>query len=142
MSLIADGRTALKAMLDHGETFQGIADREWSSAAIRLAKKQLTAARQDRANVVSVKNTLGDDMFERALDALSAYHVKILAKRVDPTVAGEAIESASMARQHIRTVMSPDWQIREPVAENVEPSEPTKPKGNPYIGRKAFRTGR
>ncbi|MEM6666810.1 MAG: hypothetical protein AAF638_10445 [Pseudomonadota bacterium] len=144
MSLIGDGRTAIRAMLDEANAFAGIPDRDWSSAAIRLAKKQLTAARQTRDDIVSVKTALGDDMFERALDALTAYHVKLLAKRVDPTVDSDTIETASMARTHIRTVLTPDWVQPADLGDSPdeEQVEPEKPKSNPYIGRKAFRTGR
>lgn len=146
MSLIGDGRTAIRAMLDHKEAFSGIPDRDWSSAAVRLAKKQMTAARQARTDILLVKDALGEDMFERALDALTAYHVKLLARRVDPAVDSDTIETAAMARQHIRLVLSDSWIVPdiEPEATGAEPADPVeeKPKSNPYIGRKAFRTGR
>lgn len=144
MSLIGDGPSALRAMLDHQDRFAGIPDRDWSSAAVRLAKKQMTAARQARKDILLVKEALGDDMFERALDALTAYHVKLLAKRVDPNVDSDTIETASMSRQHIRKVLQDDWVQPDAGEDAPEPDAPAeeKPKSNPYIGRKAFRTGR
>lgn len=155
MSLVVDGRAAFRAMLDAETTFRGIRPRDWSSAAVKLAKRALFAGGQDRSDILAIKIALGDDIFEKALDSLSAHHMKQLARRVDPGLDPELVNTGSTALQHIRAVLSPDWApaplqsetagMAEPTERPETPSEPAAPeekKPNPYIGRKAFRMGR
>ena len=97
MSLTLDGRAALKAMLDAEMVFSGIAARDWSSAAVKLAKRQINAGRQTRDDILAIRGVLGDDVFEKALDGLSAHHMKLLAKRVDPAAHPDALKTSAMA---------------------------------------------
>lgn len=152
MSLTLDGRAAFKAMLDAETTFRGIRPRDWSSAAVKLAKRALFAGGQDRSDILAIKSELGDDIFEKALDSLSAHHMKQLARRVDPGVDAEAIATGSSALAHIRAVLQPGWQPAAAARTEPAPAEagtdaapadaPVEKKSNPYIGRKAFRMGR
>lgn len=143
MSLTVDGRSVLEIIVNTPEVFSGIPARDWSSAAIKLAKRQVNAGKQTREDILRLRETLGDDVFAKTLDALSAHHMKLLAKRIDPDVDPDEIKTGSMALMHIRTVLKADWNAPAPAGE-VEPETvgEDKPKSNPYIGRKAFRTGR
>ena len=145
MSPTVDGRAALIAIARAPDRFDRIKDRDWAGVAIKFTRKQLTAAGQTRADIREIRSVLGDDIFEKSLDALSALHAKQLAKRIDPTVDPEAIKTASMALAHVRCVLSEDWQgtsdAPAPKAPDTD-KRPTTSKANPYIGRKAFRTGR
>ena len=148
MSLTVDGRAALISMASAPERFDRIKDRDWSSVAVKFARKQLTAAGQSRSDLIDIRMILGDDIFGKSLDALSAMHTKQLAKRIDPDVEPDAIKTGSMALVHIRRVLADDWTGSTPSTDIPEPASPqpeepaTPPKANPYIGRKAFRTGR
>ncbi|MCI4646411.1 MAG: hypothetical protein MRY64_16640 [Hyphomonadaceae bacterium] len=143
MSLTVDGRAVLETIVNTPDVFSGIPARDWSSAAIKLAKKQVNAGKQTREDILRLRNTLGEDVFAKTLDALSAHHMKMLARRVDPDVDADEIKTASMALTHIRTVLSSDWKAPEPEGSSEpENAEAQAPKANPYIGRKAFRTGR
>jgi len=141
MSLTVDGRRALQIMVSSPDVFRSIKPDQWSSAAINLAKKQLTAGKQTRDDILRIRETLGRDMFEKTLDALKPMHLQQLARRVDKSVSPAEIRNGPLALRHIRKVLSDDWQqqpgdVKEPEAVS------DAPKSNPYIGRKAFRTGR
>ena len=83
MALIPDGRAALSAILAHETQFPRVKDSDLSAAAIKLARKQIIAAGLTRDDLLQLKATLGDDMFEKTLDSLTPYHVKLLARRLD-----------------------------------------------------------
>ena len=145
MSLTVDGRAALIAIARAPDRFDRIKDRDWAGAAIKFTRKQLTAAGQTRNDIREIRSVLGDDIFEKSLDALSALHAKQLAKRIDPTVDPDTIKTGSMALAHVRRVLSEDWPASSETPETEVPNTddpPAAPKANPYIGRKAFRTGR
>ena len=145
MSLTVDGRAALIAIARAPDRFDRIKDRDWAGAAIKFTRKQLTAAGQTRSDICEIRSVLGDDIFEKSLDALSALHAKQLAKRIDPTVDPDTIKTGSMALTHVRRVLSEDWQSApdDLTVQTPDAEEPVaRPKPNPYIGRKAFRTGR
>lgn len=152
MSLTLDGRAAFKAMLDAETVFRGIRPRDWSSAAVKLAKRALFAGGQDRNDILAIRSALGEDIFEKALDSLSAHHMKQLARRVDPGVDAETIATGASALAHIRAVLKPDWHPAiasqpedapaEIAADAAPEDKPAEKKSNPYIGRKAFRMGR
>ncbi|MEE9380738.1 MAG: hypothetical protein V3V03_04970 [Hyphomonadaceae bacterium] len=137
MSLIADGRSALSAMLAQPDLFPRISAADYSAAALKLAKKQIIAGGLSRTDQLALKTALGDDIYEKTLDALTAYQIKLLAKRLDPSATPEALASGSMALDHVRAVLS--GQPASPAAPTDTP--PPKAK-NKYIGRKSFRTGR
>jgi len=141
MSLMIDGRRALETMVNAPEVFRSIKPEQWSSTAINLAKKQLIAGKQTRDDILKIRETLSPDVFEKTLDALKPMHLKQLARRVDRTVTIEQIRTGKLALEHIRTVLADSWQVPEPEESEPAPTAET-PKSNPYIGRKAFRTGR
>ncbi len=141
MALIPDGRTALSAILAHESLFPRVKDSDLSGAAIKLARKQIVAAGLTRDDLLKLKETLGEDMFEKTLDSLTPYHVKLLARRLDKTAAEIEVNTGSSALSHVRKVLSGDAEpnaAAEPAASAEEPA----PAKNKYLGRKAFRTGR
>ena len=137
MSLIADGRSALNAMLAQPGLFPRISPADYSAAALKLAKKQIIAGGLGHADQLALKTALGEDIYEKTLDSLTAYQIKLLAKRLDPSATPEALASGAMALDHVRAVLS--GQAVTPAAQ-TDTTAP-KPK-NKYIGRKSFRTGR
>lgn len=145
MSLIANGRAAILAMAGNEALFDRIPQRDWAAAAVRLARKQLISAGQTRESLREMRRTLGEDMFEKALDGLSAHHAKLLARRIDPASGEEALRTGATALAHIREVLRDDFapQIVDHPAPGTEDPSPDPPApANPYLGRKAFRTGR
>ncbi len=139
MALIPDGRAALSAILAHQPLFPRVKDSDLSAAAIKLARKQIIAAGLSRDDLLALKDTLGADMFEKTLDSLTPYHVKLLARRLDKTAAEIEVNTGSSALSHVRKVLAGDVM---PGAAPTAPPETPAPAKNKYLGRKAFRTGR
>lgn len=147
MALIPDGRAALSAILAHETLFPRVKDSDLSAAAIKLARKQIIAAGLSRDDLLKLKDTLGADMFEKTLDSLTPYHVKLLARRLDKTAAEIEVNTGSSALSHVRKVLAgeatPSAEPVEAAAETADAlNEPPAPAKNKYLGRKAFRTGR
>ena len=146
MSLIVDGQAAMRAMLDAPDRFVRIKDRDWANAAIKLARKQLVAGRQDHGDLVALREALGADIFEKTLDTLTAHQAKQLAARIDPDHRQGDFATGASALDHIRIrlaepVAASKTQPDRDAANGAGPRDaPRKP--NPYLGRKAFRTGR
>ena len=141
MALTPDGRAALKAILAHEDLFPRVKDADLSAAAIKLARKQLIAAGLTRDDLLTLKATLGPDMFEKSLDSLTPHHVKLLARRLDRNAPEIEVNTGSSALAYVRQILAGET--------SDAPSEPTAdaapdeaPKKNKYLGRKAFRTGR
>ncbi len=143
MSLIPDGRAALTAILENPDLFSRVKPADLSGAAVKLAKKQMTAAGQDVAVLQSLKTALGADVFDKTLDALSPHHIKQLARRLDKEAPEIQVNTGSSALAHVRKLLAGTVSIStpEPSAETARPETDT-PKKNKYLGRKAFRTGR
>lgn len=141
MALIPDGRTALSAILAHESLFPRVKDSDLSGAAIKLARKQIVAAGLTRDDLLKLKETLGEDMFEKTLDSLTPYHVKLLARRLDKTAAEIEVNTGSSALSHVRKILSGD-AAPDATAEPTAPVAQPTPAKNKYLGRKAFRTGR
>lgn len=141
MALIPDGRSALSAILAHEPLFPRVKDSDLSSAAIKLARKQIIAAGLTRDDLLKLKETLGADMFEKTLDSLTPYHVKLLARRLDKTAAEIEVNTGSSALSHVRKVLAGDVTPDAP-ADSAPKADPPTPAKNKYLGRKAFRTGR
>lgn len=143
MALIPDGRAALSAILAHESLFPRVRDADLSAAAIKLARKQIVAAGLSRDDLLALKETLGADMFEKTLDSLTPYHVKLLARRLDKTAAEIDVNTGSSALSHVRKVLA---GTAAPAPASDTPAAPSdaapKPAKNKYLGRKAFRTGR
>lgn len=139
MALIPDGRAALSAILAHQPLFPRVRDSDLAAAAIKLARKQIIAAGLSRDDLLALKETLGADMFEKTLDSLTPYHVKLLARRLDKTAAEIEVNTGSSALSHVRKVLAGDVT---PGAAPTAPPETQAPAKNKYLGRKAFRTGR
>ncbi len=140
MSLVPDGKSAIRAMLDNPGLFAALNAGDWAPVAVRLAKKQVNAARQDRSDLMAIREAIGEDVFEKTLDALSAYHAKLLVRRLDKDAPDAALKTQASALAHVRRVLAGD---PHPVSETTVPPEQ---RGNGparrYLGRKAFRTGR
>ncbi len=141
MALIPDGRAALSAILAHETQFPRVKDSDLSAAAIKLARKQIIAAGLTRDDLLQLKSTLGDDMFEKTLDSLTPYHVKLLARRLDKTAAEIEVNTGSSALSHVRKVLAGNV-VETAATEAATPDDAPKPAKNKYLGRKAFRTGR
>ncbi|MBO6689280.1 MAG: hypothetical protein JJ931_06045 [Henriciella sp.] len=140
MALIPDGRTALSAILAHESLFPRVNDSDLSGAAIKLARKQIVAAGLTRDDLLKLKETLGEDMFEKTLDSLTPYHVKLLARRLDKTAAEIEVNTGSSALAHVRKVLAGNVVLE--ASDLAEQPDQPKPAKNKYLGRKAFRTGR
>ncbi len=141
MALIPDGRTALSAILANEPLFPRVKDSDLAAAAIKLARKQIIAAGLTREDLLKLQETLGADMFEKTLDSLTPYHVKLLARRLDKTAAEIEVNTGSSALSHVRKILSGDVTPGT-AAEPAESTERPAPAKNKYLGRKAFRTGR
>ena len=144
MALSGNGRTALLAILEHETLFPRIKDADLVGVAGKLARKQLTAAGLTRDDLLTLKETLGETVFDKTLDSLSPYHIKLLAKRLDKNAPEIEVNTGSSALSYVRQILSGDIAIENASAPEVEvatAAEPT-PKKNKYLGRKAFRTGR
>lgn len=136
-----DGKRALEIMVTSPDVFKKIRPEQWSTAATGLAKKQLIAGKQTRDDYLRIREALGEAMFDHTLDALKPMHLKQLAQRIDRGVDIEKIRTGAKALAHIREVLSDTWTAGD--AELQTASADVSPaKSNPYIGRKAFRTGR
>ena len=142
MSLSAQGRgaAALRALLSAPERFDRIADKDLAAAASALAKKQLIASGQTIGDIRALKSAIGDDLFDITLKSLSAYHAKLLAKRLDKTAPEIAIASGSASLAHVRQLLKNEDAPASPDAPETEPAKSDATKGS-YFGRKAFRTG-
>lgn len=127
-------RDALSALLAAPRQFDRIADKDLASAVILLARKQITSAGLTAADIAAVRTAIGPDLFEATLGKLTAYHAKLLARRIDPAVDLATIATLNAALAHVRRkIMSAD-PPPEPVAAPAA-------SGGVYFGRKAFRTG-
>ena len=153
MSLIADGRSALSAMLSNPTLFGKLKPADYSAIAVKLARKQVTAGGLTLQDQLALRQVLGDDVYEKTLDSLSAHQAKQLAKRIDKTAPDTVLKTGSTALSHIRDLLG---GTSEPLASNHQvksdsllsddsislmetDSVVTK---NRYFGRKSFRTGR
>ncbi|GAB5457381.1 MAG: hypothetical protein Hens3KO_04110 [Henriciella sp.] len=139
MSLTIDGREALKAMLDKPDLFSRIKPSDYASVAAKLAKKQVIAGGLNREDQITLRDTLGEDVYEKTLDSMSAHHAKLLARRLDPNVDALEVSTVTMAIRHIRAILAGQpISVESPVTDQAPPA----PSKNKYIGRKSFRTGR
>jgi len=139
--MTSDGHTALSAILAHDGLFPRVKDKDLIAAAIKLASKQVTAAGLTSDDLLALKTALGADVFEKTLESLSPYHIKLLARRLDKDAPEIEVNTASSALSYVRQILSDGTPpaATEPPAE-APPEAPAKK--NKYLGRKAFRTGR
>lgn len=144
MALSGNGRSALLAILEHETLFPRIKDADFVGVAGKLARKQLTAAGLTRDDLLKLKETLGETVFDKTLDSLSPYHIKLLAKRLDKNAPEIEVNTGSSALSYVRQILSGDIAITTTSAAETEApaAVDTPPKKNKYLGRKAFRTGR
>lgn len=139
MALTDSGRSALTALLTHDALFPRVKEKDLAAAAVKLASKQVTAAGMGRNDLLTIKSALGAEIFDKTLESLSPYHIKLLARRLDKTAPEIEVNTGSSALAFIRKVLSDETPIA-PLAS--EKAADTTPKKNKYLGRKAFRTGR
>ena len=164
------GFEAVQALVEASGAFKGVSDKDWAAAAGLIVKKLLISAGQTTDSLSALRATAGEDIFETQLRSLTPYQAKLLAKRLDKTVADLQVSTASAAIAHVRTLLAPpaeaqvdqDTEESEPAAETApettEPETheevaadtetvtddppPSPPAApNPYFGRKSFRTG-
>lgn len=139
--MTTDGHTALTAILTHDGLFPRVKDKDLIAAAIKLASKQVTAAGLTSDDLLALKTALGADVFEKTLESLSPYHIKLLARRLDKDAPEIEVNTASSALSYVRQILSdgtPPAAMETPT--ETPPADPAKK--NKYLGRKAFRTGR
>lgn len=134
------GATALTAILDMRGKFDRINDKDFDGVVIVLAKKQMIAAGQTLDDMKSLREVIGDDLFDGTLKNLSAYHVKLLAKRLDKGVDPMEISTGRMATDHVRKLMSGDT-TPAPQPDKPEPTPSDDKPKNAYFGRRSFRAG-
>tara|TARA_R110000850_G_scaffold441_9_gene2746 strand:+ start:15402 stop:15854 length:453 start_codon:yes stop_codon:yes gene_type:complete len=141
------GAGALAALLENNDRFGKLADRDFAAAAGLLVRKLMISAGQTRDDMIFLRGAVGQDIFESELKSLSAYHARLLARRLDKHVDDYEVSTAGAAAAHIRKIMSgeatateaaPDAQEDPP--EDTLPTDDDAPK-NTYFGRKSFRTG-
>ncbi|MEM9178944.1 MAG: hypothetical protein AAGA89_04500 [Pseudomonadota bacterium] len=142
MALTDSGRTALTALLTHEGLFPRVKDKDLAAAAVKLASKQVTAAGLGREDLLAIQSALGAEIFEKTLESLSPYHIKLLARRLDKSAPEIEVNTGSSALAFVRKILSD-----ESAAKTAPDPAPAKavdnpPKKNKYLGRKAFRTGR
>ena len=142
MALTDSGRSALTALLTHDGLFPRVKDKDLIAAAVKLASKQVTAAGLGRDDLLAIKTALGTDTFEKTLESLSPYHIKLLARRLDKAAPEIEVNTASSALAFVRKVLSDDTVVAPSATPAPEPAADTATKKNKYLGRKAFRTGR
>ena len=141
MALTPDGRAALSAILEHEDLFPRVKAADLSAAAIKLARKQIIAAGLTRDDLLELKAKLGDDMFEKTLDSVTPYHIKLLARRLDRDAPDIEVNTGSSALSYVRQILA--GEVEQSVeADSATPAPDIKPAKNKYLGRKAFRTGR
>lgn len=153
MSLIADGRAALSTILNTPDLFPKLKASDFSALAVKLARKQVTAGGLTLRDHHALRTALGEDIYQKTLDSLSAHQAKQLAKRIDKSAPDIALKTGSSALSHIRDVLSTG---------DTRPSRPVRVQSdslldddslelmdtdavttkNRYFGRKSFRTGR
>ena len=141
------GAAALAALLGNRDRFSKLADKDFAAAAGLLVRKLMISAGQTKDDMVFLRDAVGQDIFESELKSLSAYHARLLARRLDKTVDDYEVSTAGAAAAHIRKVMSGEAIASEGTApEQTPPADDTPltdgdaPK-NTYFGRKSFRTG-
>ncbi|MEM7330312.1 MAG: hypothetical protein AAF437_16340 [Pseudomonadota bacterium] len=142
MALTDSGRSALTALLTHEGLFPRVKDKDLTAAAVKLASKQVTAAGLTREDLQALKTALGADVFEKTLESLSPYHIKLLARRLDKTAPEIEVNTGSSALSFVRRVLDDAPDAKAAPAPVADPRADTPPKKNKYLGRKAFRTGR
>ncbi|MEO0550172.1 MAG: hypothetical protein AAFZ91_09640 [Pseudomonadota bacterium] len=150
MSLIADGRTALQVILQQPDLFPRVKESALSRAAITLAKPQIIAGGMTLSDHQTLRTALGSDTYDSVLDTLSAYHVKLLVKRIDKTAPATAIQTADTARAHVRVLLTGESGSATPPRpqsdsllddESIDLKPVSEaPSSNRYFGRKSFRT--
>lgn len=154
------GFNAIKALVDSSADFRAVADKDWAAAAGLIVRKLLIAAGQTGESLIALRAAVGEEIFEAQLKSLSHHHAKLLAKRLDKSVADLEFSTARAAIGHIRTLLvaapaaeekaiEPEAGITatDPPADESEtateaPADDTPPASpNPYFGRRSFRTG-
>ena len=154
------GFNAIRALVDSSADFRAVADKDWAAAAGLIVKKLLIAAGQTGESLIALRAAVGEEIFEAQLKSLSHHQAKLLAKRLDKSVADIEVSTARAAIGHIRTLLAaapaaeekavePEAGITETDPSTDEtrtvtqaPADDTPPESpNPYFGRKSFRTG-
>lgn len=141
MALSDPGHTALNAILTQSALFERVKDKDLIAAAVKLARKQVTAAGQTVDDLRALKTALGADVFDKTLQSLSPHHIKLLARRLDKTAPEIEVNTGSSALAFVRQLLAGDVPS-DPSPSAPSPDAETVKKKNKYLGRKAFRTGR
>lgn len=142
MAVTDSGRSALTALLTHEGLFPRVKDKDLAAATVKLASKQVTAAGLGRDDLLAIKSALGTEIFEKTLESLSPYHVKLLARRLDKTAPEIEVNTGSSALAFVRKVLNDGAAVETASVRPPEKAPDSPPKKNKYLGRKAFRTGR
>jgi len=137
MALSDSGHSALNAILSQPSRFERVKDKDLMAAAIKLARKQVTAAGLTIDDLLALRTLLGTYVFDKTLQSLSPYHIKLLARRLDKTAPEIEINTGSSALSFVSGLLNGTASSEAPTQE----PDPAKKK-NKYLGRKAFRTGR
>ncbi len=142
-----DGAEALGSLLDQRGRFGKLGERDFAAATEILVKKLMISAGQTTVDMRALRDTVGEEIFEKVLKSLSHHHARLLARRLDKSVPDIEVSTAGAACAWIRTVMDGTAPAGTAAsAEETSPEETTPEDGTPapknaYFGRKAFRTG-
>lgn len=141
MALTDSGQAALTAILTQSALFERVKDKDLVAAAVKLARKQVTAAGLTIDDLHTLKTALGEDVFDKTLQSLSPHHIKLLARRLDKSAPEIEVNTGSSALSYVRQLLE-GGQAPETPAPEAPPEDDAAKKKNKYLGRKAFRTGR
>ena len=149
------GAGVLAALLDNRDRFAKLGDKDFTAAAGLLVRKLMISAGQTTEDMVLLRETVGNDLFETELKRLTAHQARLLARRLDKHVDDFEVSTAGAAAAHIRQLLNgtlapaeaSDATAQEAAPEETPPADDTPPTGgddapkNAYFGRKSFRAG-
>lgn len=153
---------ALQALLDARSRFASVSDKDWAAATGLIVKKLLISAGQTADSIRAIRETVGEEIFEVQLKSLTPHQARLLARRLDKSVPDIEVSTAGAAIAWVRLVLAgeapkpaaPETSLAatpEPGAESSEALEtedtengesppPPPASGNPYFGRRSFRS--
>ena len=80
------GAGVLAALLDNRDRFAKLGDKDFTAAAGLLVRKLMLSAGQTTEDMVLLRETVGNDLFETELKRLTAHQARLLARRLDKHV--------------------------------------------------------
>jgi hypothetical protein len=98
--------SALQALIDARSRFTSVSDKDWAAATGLIVKKLLVSAGQTIGSIRAIRETVGEDIFESQLKALTFHQARLLARRLDKSVPDFEVSTTGAAAAHIRSLLS------------------------------------